>query len=400
MMFSPSLRENGRCQLRSVKDQIEGGTPAVTISSRNTSEDVTRRQTELDLLSKLRRPQYEKDRPGGVLLSNWIQYYVDHFDLIKPFEEKQLKRAGYELSVGNVYSIAGKTHEIIDQPGQNELRIEPFEVAIIQTRERVNLPDFVIGRWNIRVRLAYQGLLWVGGPQVDPGYQGFLFCPIYNLSDQPVTLHFGDELALIDFVTTTPPTEQTKPYPQPGKRSRLLFEDYGPDKLQSALATRAERRVNEVAGRVESLQSRFDTYAQLTFAVLAVLFAVVSLSLGKPTDFSLLNPSLLLSGLSIFGSVLAIYYVRSGLDAFRRNDGELVKSPGTRLRPWQVVLCLAVLLSICLAFYAGTVRPLNARIGALEQEVKRLDQTQRSNADSGSKGPSTNEKQQTISPTK
>ena len=135
----------------------------------------TRRQRELDFLERLRRPTYYLYRPNGVLLSDWIRYYVDNYDLITPFEEKQLKRAGYELSVGSVFSVAGRTHEIKDNPGENELRIEPFEVAIIQTRERINMPDFLIGRWNIRVRLAYEGLLWVGGPQVDPGYQGFLF---------------------------------------------------------------------------------------------------------------------------------------------------------------------------------------------------------------------------------
>ena len=48
------------------------------------------------------------------------------------------------------------------------------------------MPRFLIGRWNIRVTVAYKGLLWVGGPQVDPGWVGHLFCPIYNLSDQEV----------------------------------------------------------------------------------------------------------------------------------------------------------------------------------------------------------------------
>lgn len=82
--------------------------------------------------------------------------------------------------------------------------IPSYQVAIVQIRETLNLPKFLIGRWNIRVKRAYEGLLWVGGAQVDPGFRGHLCCPIYNLSNKEVRLEFGDTLAMIDFVVTTP----------------------------------------------------------------------------------------------------------------------------------------------------------------------------------------------------
>jgi hypothetical protein len=103
------------------------------------------------------------------------------------------------------------------------------------------------------------GLLWVGGPQVDPGYAGHLFCPIYNLSDKPVTPRVGDPIAVIDFVKTTPfekgrPKSELYPFPP----NKLVMEEYGIDGLQSALYTQAAAKITEFDQRIDGLQTRFN----------------------------------------------------------------------------------------------------------------------------------------------
>jgi deoxycytidine triphosphate deaminase len=141
----------------------------------------------------------------GVLLSDEIIFYAEEHRLITPFDRDNLKPAAYELTVGDEYFLSGEFHSL--DPNDTELgkvTIPPFEVAVLKTAEVLCLPRYIIARWNIRVKHAYSGLLWVGGPQVDPGYVGHLFCPIYNLSDKPVTLHLGEPLAVMDFVKTTP----------------------------------------------------------------------------------------------------------------------------------------------------------------------------------------------------
>src|ERR1051326_736254 len=173
-----------------------------------------------------------EDRIGqGVLLSDQIKRLIDNYKMIDPFNEDNLKAASYELSVGAKYGRGGKTYSL-EENGQ--LTIEPFDVVIIQTRETLNLPPFLIARWNIRIRWAYKGLLWVGAPQVDPGFKGLLACPLYNLSSNPVTLSYGDAVAAMDFVTTTAVTKDSKPYPW-DTRTRIVFEDYEKDGLESAL---------------------------------------------------------------------------------------------------------------------------------------------------------------------
>ena len=212
----------------------------------------------------------------GVLLSEDIEFYVEEGKLIQPFDENNLKPAGYELTVGDE---AMKGGEYIPLSGPfSEVRIPPFEVVVIKTAETINLPRFLIARWNIRVKWAYQGLLWVGGPQVDPGYVGHLFCPIYNLSDESVKLNKGDPIALMDFVKTTAiePEEgqdsrKLVEYPRPPKR--LFIEDFKIDNFRSGLFA---RDVN-VTESLKQLRAKVDVFSTLVLAILAILISVVAL---------------------------------------------------------------------------------------------------------------------------
>lgn len=256
-----------------------------------------------EIIDGTHRPHNDDLKTSGVLLRDEILYYQRSCDLIKPFEPDSLKPAAYELRVGDQYSVEGESHKLdVDE----SLEIGPFEVAIIKTRERVNLPHFMIGRWNIKVSKAYDGLLWVGGPQVDPGYSGYLFCPIYNLSDTEVTLGFEEELAVIDFVKTTPfdkdgtsavaenwddlegeweysdDFENEPPEPEKYKddmkaQNRITFSQYEPDSLQSALFAEVEKRFNTLDNRIEQLEKALRLSFAAFITIIAVLFSALSL---------------------------------------------------------------------------------------------------------------------------
>jgi len=144
---------------------------------------------------------------GSVLLSNEIINLCRNVPpLIDPFypekEKGLLKPASYHLRIGDKIRIEGQDYELSTE--KNVQHIPAHGMAIIKTFERINMPNNLIGRWNLKVKKVYEGLLWVGGPQVDPGYSGFLFCPVYNLSETPYKIVFGDPLFTIDFVKTTP----------------------------------------------------------------------------------------------------------------------------------------------------------------------------------------------------
>jgi deoxycytidine triphosphate deaminase len=215
--------------------------------------------------------------PLGVLLSDEIRYYVDAFDILRPFDEDRLKPAGYELTIGDEYVLEGERKEL---KKDGEIRIPSFSVVVIKTAETINLPRFLIARWNIRVRWAYEGLLWVGGPQVDPGWVGHLFCPLYNLSRKTVVLRSGDPIALMDFVTTTPfRSGESQPYKRPPKR--VLLEEYNAAELRSALYSQANERITQIEedtkNRISSIEKRFEFFLGSGLVILAILFATLAI---------------------------------------------------------------------------------------------------------------------------
>jgi deoxycytidine triphosphate deaminase len=333
------------------------------------SEETPRAQETKRLLKLIaKRPSQDDSVGPGVLLSDAIKHYVDEFDLIRPFDENNLKPACYKLTIGDEYSVGGRTHRISPASPENELKIPRFEVAIIKTRETLNLPRFLIGRWNIQVKRAYQGLIWVGGPQVDPGWAGNLCCPIYNLSDQEVTLRYGESIAVIDFVKTTTFHEgRSKPYLKADAvPDRVLFQDYQPEKLKSALSTFINEAYEEFKKRIDGLQNRVDSFISVTFAVVALLFAAMTLFFGKPNAPNWWDPSVFwICTLSIVISMFAWVNSRSGVAWFTRTWHRIA---------FELVIFGLVVASI---FYFSTrtqtnVGDLEKRLGELEKQVQEL----------------------------
>lgn len=124
--------------------------------------------------------------------------------MIDPWNPAMIRAASVRLRVGREYRKGDKIYQLDGTTTKNEITISPGEMIVIQTFETLNLPRDIIGRWNLKTDLVYKGLLWVGGPQVDPGWLGHLQCPIYNLSSEPVVLPYESPFAIMDFQRTTP----------------------------------------------------------------------------------------------------------------------------------------------------------------------------------------------------
>ena len=122
--------------------------------------------------------------------------------LIQPFCPRRLRAASYQLTLGDEVHIGGSKKLLSHHP--NGVVLKPHQVAVVSTRETLRIPRDLIARWSLRVTNIYEGLLWTGGLQVDPGWEGPLFCPIYNLAERPVVLRHKMAFFAMDFVRTTP----------------------------------------------------------------------------------------------------------------------------------------------------------------------------------------------------
>ncbi len=142
----------------------------------------------------------------GLLLSDRIEFYCTKVNLIFPFHRDFLRPASYTLHAGREYIVTNRAGEIRHGylTARGRVRIPPSGLIYIRFLEEVNIPHYLIARFNLRVTQVYRGLLLGTGPQVDPGFRGYLGCPIHNFTDSEKEIEFFEDLITIDFEKTTP----------------------------------------------------------------------------------------------------------------------------------------------------------------------------------------------------
>lgn len=138
---------------------------------------------------------------GGVIDGETIKNLISAECLLKGAIAKNASVASYDLSLGDNVWVQGKFLCLSDE--STFLKIPPYSYAIVSAREIAALPNFICGRFDLKVSLFFQGVVLSNGPQVDPGYRGALFCMLYNGSDSSVAIKRGDHFSTIEFSTTS-----------------------------------------------------------------------------------------------------------------------------------------------------------------------------------------------------
>jgi deoxycytidine triphosphate deaminase len=139
----------------------------------------------------------------GLLLSNQITKFCSVKLLIADqFRSENLRPAAYTLRIGAKYVDSnGKPGTLGDKNPYFEM--QPNSIVYVSTHEKLDLPYYIAARFNLRVKWVYKGILLGTGPQVEPGYRGFLSCPLYNLTDKLIRINYLEDFATIDFERTT-----------------------------------------------------------------------------------------------------------------------------------------------------------------------------------------------------
>ncbi len=225
----------------------------------------------------------ENRRPArtGVLSRAMINELLANGQLIEKgsFLPKQVQSASYDLRLGQKCYLGSEKKIIMLSKDDPILTIPPQDVAVLSTVEKLKLPLNVIGRWNIRIGLIYQGVLLVSGPQVDPGYNDHLYCVLYNFSTNDVHLRYEDHIATIDFATTTDDCE-----PFPGNE-RKVFEDYvkfihsQPMQFKQEMDLRLQEYRDRIDRAERLIGQAFQISVATALAVAALVIAFVALLL-------------------------------------------------------------------------------------------------------------------------
>jgi deoxycytidine triphosphate deaminase len=167
---------------------------------------------------------------SGVLTENEIK----SLSLIQvPEVEREEKRcyqpASYDLRLGAEYVMPRRDGQLVisDCRANGMLTIAPFATSIVSTYELVALPSNVVGRFNLRIQHALEGLIVQMGTQVEPNYEGRLFALLHNITNRPKTLKFRD-YETRPFTIEFSYTSQPAPPPAERKKQRKTFSDFIP----------------------------------------------------------------------------------------------------------------------------------------------------------------------------
>jgi len=171
--------------------------------------------------------------------------------IIKPFLLNYLQPSSYDLRLGPIAYLGGKT-ESIDIEHTKQLSIQPGQFALVTTLEEIKMPPDMAAHIGMSSRLTRKGLLLLHGVQIDPGFEGKLVLGLYNASPRELGIQYTQRFCTIVFHRLGTPSE--KPY----KPSTEELEGVIPwEDIQyiQALA-KPTRTLSELDGSVRKLEQK------------------------------------------------------------------------------------------------------------------------------------------------
>jgi deoxycytidine triphosphate deaminase/guanylate kinase len=166
-----------------------------TYTINNTNEDQT-----AELIWAL----WEYRNVGGVLPRRMIQLMIECGTLLTNANIANATAAAYDLVLDDEYFHNGKIKTL--SATESFITMEPGDYAIVGSKEIANIPKDIVGRFGLSVNLFFQGIILSNGPQIDPGFNGRLYCLLFNSSSQEIQLKRSQHYATIEFIKLLEPT--------------------------------------------------------------------------------------------------------------------------------------------------------------------------------------------------
>lgn len=223
-------------------------------------------ENNLDSITKLIISLVDTFHIGGGLSRKIIGLMIDCGMLLDNADKKGIKGASYDLLLGDEYYYDGRIKHLTDT--SSFLTIEPYDYAIVSCKERARIPRDVIGKFGLTVGLFCQGIILSNGPQIDPGFNGTLFCLLFNTSNQAVHLKRGMHYATIEFNKLIEPAP---PY-EGNYQNKTKIIDYIP-------ANALHGAINELKKEIEQLKKESKLMQNIYLAVVGIMFAILSILL-------------------------------------------------------------------------------------------------------------------------
>lgn len=116
--------------------------------------------------------------------------------IIEPFSESQLTPNGYDVSVIDI-------HVIVEGISVSSKGFPPKARTIVLTKEKLTIPNNVVGIIKMKTKWARRGLIISDGA-IDAGFIGQLNLCIWNLGEEYIPMSDGTPIVQVLFFETNP----------------------------------------------------------------------------------------------------------------------------------------------------------------------------------------------------
>ena len=134
---------------------------------------------------------------------------INNNQLITNYELSNIGPASYELRMGGYYYDLNEGDHPIQLTSNQDVIIKPGHLVVLITKEKLKIPNNIVGRVISKGSLFSVGLTPVC-TNADPGFSGNLGIVTHNISDKYIVIPQNESIAKIDFSELESPS--TKPY--------------------------------------------------------------------------------------------------------------------------------------------------------------------------------------------
>lgn len=144
----------------------------------------------------------------SLLNGNDVAKYALVTGMLTPFHLEHLSGVTYSAGFsGNMYYYKQGENDVLKKAPNKDgyYEISPNSITYLEIDTMFRVPNYMVLRFNLRVKNVYKGLLLGTGPIIDSGFVGKIFIPLHNLTSNTYLIKKDAKLIEIEFTKISKP---------------------------------------------------------------------------------------------------------------------------------------------------------------------------------------------------
>ena len=206
-----------------------------------------------------------------ILVDKDIMNYVNSKQLIiEGFDKNNLGSVSYDLTVDTIFAFNGlnKSEE------KKEYELSPGEAIFIKSKEKLMIPEKILGRIaqkNSKMRMG----LYVDGPHYHPGHVTYAYLRIQNMSSNVININSGDKIAQILFEELN--SKPNKQYNSPNDAFANETSFRGLSSYKNEYINQI-KKIEKVQSKLEDKEAQIYTNVLTLMGIIAAVFSLITIN--------------------------------------------------------------------------------------------------------------------------